>query len=189
MFHSEIDFSLLAIIISTITATGVIIAAFATIRVANSTKKQGFAQLMEGIETSFRELMERESSFISRATMADITTAQNFVTDYLNVLDRVAFYKNEKMINNKMFQFFTVFLNYGWGLLEWEEKVHGKKFDDQFIHLVKILKDENIEKYNWADMPYQLKYLAAYYEKERMKTVKDITKEIKKEEEKQGSED
>jgi len=121
--------------------------------------------------------MERERSFISRATMADITIAQNFVTDYLNVLDRLAFYKNEKMINNKMFQFFTVFLNYGWGLLEWEEKVHGKKFDDQFTHLVKILKDENIEKYNWAEMPYQLKYLAEYYEKERKKDVKEKMKE------------
>ena len=159
----------MALVIATITAVGVIVAAIASIRAANSTKKQGLAQLMEGFEDSFKELMSREDRFLKKGEVPDIVYSDSYATDYLNTLDRLAFYKNENMIEKKLIKFFTSFLSWGLILMEWKERVHGKKFDEQYSNFIKLCKDEKIKKVDWDVVPYQLKYLATYYENERTK--------------------
>ena len=63
MSQEQFDYSVLALFISIITAIAVMISAIATIRIANSSKKLGIAQLMEGIERSTNEAINSEKAF------------------------------------------------------------------------------------------------------------------------------
>lgn len=143
MLHEQLDYSALAIIISIIIAIAVIISAFATIRIANASKKLGIAQLMEGIERTTNEALEKENVFIKQSV--SLAECDIYATSLLNALDRLALLKNQKNIGDEEIRFYRNFLSRALLLLEWKKDTFGQDYSDSYSNLIKLCNDEKIE--------------------------------------------
>ena len=146
MSQEQFDYSVLALFISIITAIAVMISAIATIRIANSSKKLGNAQLMEGIERSTNEALNSEKALGSQSV--NLLDCEVYSTTLLNALDRLALLKNQGNIGNEEIKFYHSFLTRALLVLEWKEDTFGKDFSMPYSNLIKLCNDEGIEKDN-----------------------------------------
>ena len=170
MSTDTFDYSVIALVVAISTAIGVILAALASIRSANTTKNIGYAQIMESFENNIQKTLSQDKKLAKVGDPSvDINFCDGYATDFLNTLDRLAFLRNENKIDDKMIKFFKPFLSYGLTLLEWKKKTHGKNYENEWSDIVKLCKNKNIEKENFERLPPQLKYFAEYYENKRKK--------------------
>jgi len=188
ILNMEIDvgYSDIALGLAIITALAVSIAAAASVSASNSAKKLGMAQLMEGLDDSFLKLMAMEDKIEDQT--ADIQYCDNYVTAFLNTLDRIAYAKKQGAFDDSVINFYKPFLEYGLVLLEWKNRSYGKDQTEVYAALIEVCKNQNISKPDWNSLRITLREFAEQLEASREK-VKKLDEEKTKSESNSSSQD
>ena len=165
MSQEQFDYSILALVISIITALAVMISALATIRIANASKKLGVALLMEGIERSTNDAINKQKMLSSSSV--NLLDCDVYATALLNALDRLAFLKNQNNIGDGEIKFYCSWLGNALLLLEWKKDTFGKDFSESYSNLIKLCNDEGIKKDSTEEFPQIMLKLGKQFKKNR----------------------
>jgi len=166
----DVNYSDIALVLSIITAIAVSIVAFASVSASKSAKKLGMAQLMEGIDNALKRAMLMEDKLEDRS--ANYQFCDNYVTDYLNTLDRIAYAKNQGAFDGSVMNFYKPFLEYGLVLIEWKTRTYAKDQIIVYSNLIEVCKKQKFSKPNWNSLRNHLREMAEHYEAEREKAKK-----------------
>ena len=151
-----------AIGVGVATATGIII----SIRQSNKTLARDYEkQIFETLQNLEKELMEikhRELEFDEerdQLTKKEKGRVTRYASDYLNILERIAFLGIEKYANEKVMEFYAPEFSYGLRLKKWKEDnglIHGaiktnkptdaeNKEDQVYPYLQKICENLDVD--------------------------------------------
>jgi len=166
----DVDYSDIALVLSIITASAVSIVAIASVSASKATKKLGMAQLMEGIDNTLQNTMAMEDKLENRT--ADYQHCDNYVTTFLNTLDRIAYAKKQGAFDESVINFYKPFLEYGLVLLEWKTRTYAKDQTTVYSNLIEVCKNQNFSKPDWNSLHHQLKEMTEHYETKREKDKK-----------------
>ena len=166
----DVDYSDIALVLSIITALAVSIVAFASVSASKSAKKLGMAQLMEGIDTALKDVMAREDTIENRTS--NLQYDDDYVTDYVNILDRICYTKNQGAFDESVIVFYKPFLAYGLLLLEWKNRTYEKDNSEEYSDLIEVCKNHGISKPDWSTLRSKLRDITEHLEAQREKAKK-----------------
>ena len=176
---TEADYPTIALILSIITALAVSIAATASVLASRSAKKLGRAQLMEGIDDALKDAVAKEVKLLNEN--ADLQSCDNYITSYLNAVDRIAYTKNQGAFDKSVIDYYKPFLKHGLLLLEWKSRTYGKDVSKVYANLLKVCKKEDISKPEWTTLNILFRTLAEHLEKKRENAKKSDEEKTKSE--------
>lgn len=119
----KIETPLLAIIISSITATIFVITLLITWKNVRENTKATYAQLLRGFHEDLTNRLDKNS--ILKTT----EDCQRYANDYLNTIDQIAFLDIHKKIPTGIAQYLNRFFAYGLTIINWYDKMVGEDFN------------------------------------------------------------
>jgi hypothetical protein len=119
---TQLEIPLLALIISSFTATVFAITLTITWKATKLTTKATFAQLLR---TFHEDLTQRLNKNTVLKTTED---CERYANDYLNTLDEIAFLEINNKIPSDVAQYFKRFFSYGLRIIDWYDSMIGEDF-------------------------------------------------------------
>lgn len=132
MFHSlsgiflqsiqKIETPILAIIISSITATIFVITLLITWKSLRENTKANYSQLLRGFHEDLTNRLDKNS--ILKTT----DDCHRYANDYLNTIDQIAYLDIHKKIPEGIARYLNRFFAYGLTIVDWYDKMVGEDF-------------------------------------------------------------
>ena len=83
--------------------------------------KLRFAKLLGGFEKDLQLVLDEERKLTKRSTVED---CHRITSDYLNILDRIAYLKKSEKIDDEMINYFNYFFSYGLRYMWWKNMMN-----------------------------------------------------------------
>ena len=120
---TKVDVPILAIIISSITATVFVITLLLTWKSVRENTKATYSQLLRGFH---EDLTNRLNKNLVLKTTED---CQRYANDYLNTVDEIAFLEIHKKIPSGIAKYLNRFFAYGLIIINWYDEMVGEDFN------------------------------------------------------------
>lgn len=119
----KIETPVIAIIISSITATIFVITLSITWKNVRENTKATYSQLLRGFHEDLTKRLDKNS--ILKTT----EDCQRYANDYLNTIDQIAFLDINKKIPTGIATYLNRFFAYGLTIIDWYDKMVGEDFN------------------------------------------------------------
>jgi len=119
----KIETPILAIIISSITATVFVITLLLTWKSIRENTRATYSQLLRGFHEDLTNRLDKNS--ILKTT----EDCQRYANDYMNTIDQIAFLDIRKKIPIGIAEYLSRFFAYGLAVISWYDKMVGEDFN------------------------------------------------------------
>lgn len=113
------------IIFGGVTAIGVIYAILQGVSSNAKDRDVAFTNMLADFEKDLQKILEEENNLITETP--DLDKCDRMASDYLNVLDRLAFLREKNKVDDDLIFYFDQHFAYGKTLLQWKVKMFGEK--------------------------------------------------------------
>jgi len=146
-----------------VTAIGVIYAILRGVRSDTKSRNQDFAKMLGDYDKELFLVLDREKEL--ETGKPKLASCERIATDYLNILDRIAFLRKLKKIDDDMIFYFDNYFAYGKLFIEWKFNVlkHKEKTKKRFENHVwwteTSFNKHRLKEYNLSDLPKDMEKL------------------------------
>ncbi len=157
-----VELSITEMVFGVVTATGVIYAILQGVASSSKDRDQNFAKMLAEFDDQLKEILEKENELATRTPSQD--KCDRVASDYLNILDRIAFLRELNKIDDDMIFYFDNHFAYGKTFLNWKRVIFGNDDSLRFwAHQVwwanTSFNNNRIKEYPLTYLPLDMKLL------------------------------
>jgi len=146
-----------------IAAIGVVYAILRGLQSAAKDRDQNFSKMLTDLDQELQKIMDGEKEL--KSGTPDEDRCERFASDYLNIMDRLAYLRKLKKIDDDLIFYFDNYFAYGKLMLEWKYKVlkneegTKKRYSDTIWWVESSLNKNRLKEYAMTALPDDMQTL------------------------------